>query len=323
MRCTRSASRVLILAGLLAGTATLLPAALRAQAMLRPGSEARGELKSGDLRLDDNTYADLWRFSGTSGQRVRITMRSDAFDAYLSVGWIDDSGEFHLVESDDDGAGGTNAQVTAALPRSGEFVARANTLSEGETGAYTLLLEPDVSGDAPVATAGGGAGADRPRVVGAITAGTPVSGELKQGDEVLDDDSFADSYSFRGKGGQALSITLTSADFDAYLAFGRLVDGAYASLESDDDGAGGTNSRVDVTLPADGDYIVRANTLFKNKTGRYTLLVTAGGDAMPVEAPVAGGGNPLVSSTPGAHMPVVLGQELRGTLGAPPRSTPT
>ncbi len=95
MRCTRSASRVLILAGLLAGTATLLPAALRAQAMLRPGSEARGELKSGDLRLDDNTYADLWRFSGTSGQRVRITMRSDAFDAYLSVGWIDDSGHLH------------------------------------------------------------------------------------------------------------------------------------------------------------------------------------------------------------------------------------
>ena len=184
MRSTRSAARVLTLAGLLAGTALLLPAGLRAQALLRPGTEARGELKSGDLRLDDNTYADLWRFSGTSGQRVRIIMRSDAFDAYLSMGWIDDSGEFHLVESDDDGAGGTNPQVTAVLPRSGEFVARANTLSEGETGAYTLLLETDVTGDAPVAAGGGGA--DRPRVVGAITVGTPVSGELKQGDEVLD-----------------------------------------------------------------------------------------------------------------------------------------
>ncbi|MBK7714666.1 MAG: PPC domain-containing protein [Gemmatimonadetes bacterium] len=314
MRSTRSAARVLTLAGLLAGTALLLPAGLRAQALLRPGTEARGELKSGDLRLDDNTYADLWRFSGTSGQRVRIIMRSDAFDAYLSMGWIDDSGEFHLVESDDDGAGGTNPQVTAVLPRSGEFVARANTLSEGETGAYTLLLETDVTGDAPVAAGGGGA--DRPRVVGAITVGTPVSGELKQGDEVLDDDSFADSYSLRGRSGQTLAITLTSADFDAYLAVGRLVDGAYVSLESDDDGAGGTNSKVDVTLPAEGDYIVRANTLFKNKTGSYTLLVTAGGDALPVEAPVSTGGNPLVSSVPGAHMPVVLGQELRGTLGA-------
>lgn len=315
MRCTRSALRALTLAGLLAGAAFPVPAALEAQAVLRPGSEARGELKSGDLRLDDNTYADLWRFSGTSGQRVRITMRSDAFDAYLSVGWIDDSGEFHLVESDDDGAGGTNAQVTAELPRSGEFVARANTLSEGETGAYTLLLEADVAAGAPVATSGGGGGADRPRVIGPLTPGTPVSGELKQGDEVLDDDSFADSYSFRGRGGQSVTITLTSADFDAYLAFGRLVDGAYASLDSDDDGAGGTNSRIDATLPADGEYIVRANTLFKNKTGRYTLLVTAAGEAMPVEAPAAGGGNPLVSSVPGAHMPVVLGQELRGTLG--------
>src|SRR5690606_2013581 len=81
-----------------AGLLLLVPDTAAAQAVLRPGVEARGELRSGDLRLDDNTYADLWRFTGTRGQSVRVTMQAKDFDAYLAVGYTDDSGEWHLVE---------------------------------------------------------------------------------------------------------------------------------------------------------------------------------------------------------------------------------
>ena len=295
---------------MLAGSWLLPPPPLAAQAVLRPGTEARGELKGGDTRLDDNTYVDLWRFNGSAGQQVRITMRSSAFDAYLALGYPDDSGEWHPVESDDDGAGGTDARVSATLPRDGEYVVRANTLSEGQTGSYTLLLESGVEA-APAPRAASGRAA-------AIALGTPVSGELRTGDEVLDDDSFADTYAFQGRSGQQLEITLRSSDFDAYLAFGRPRDGGFSQLESDDDGAGGTDSKLSVTLGEDGAYLVRANTLFKNKTGRYTLRVDVAGGAGvaggPTPAP-AGGGNPLVSSAPGARMPVVLGQELSGRLG--------
>lgn len=62
---------------------------LSAQAVLRPGTTARGELKSGDLKLEDNTYADLWRFNGSAGQSARVTMRSSDFDTYLVVGYYD------------------------------------------------------------------------------------------------------------------------------------------------------------------------------------------------------------------------------------------
>lgn len=306
----RTASCLRIVA-LLALTPSLVPAAAAAQAVLRPGTEARGELKAGDIKLDDDTYVDLWRFQGTSGQAVRVTMRSAAFDTYLALGWTDDAGEWHDLDSDDDGAGETNSAVSVTLPHAGEFIVRANTLSEGETGAYTLLLEVGVEA-APAPVARGGA--EGPvRVLGPIAANTPLAGELKQGDELLDDDSFADTYSFQGRRGQQLDITLRSADFDAYLAFGRLDGTSFHQIDSDDDGAGGTDSRLSVTLEADGQYLVRANTLFKNKSGRYTLTVSAGGAAASTPVESAGAGA-VVSVTPGARMPLVLGQELRGRL---------
>lgn len=300
-------------AAAVAGLLLLVPEVAAAQAVLRPGVEARGELRSGDLRLDDNTYADLWRFSGTGGQSVRVTMRAKDFDAYLAVGYADDSGEWHLVEADDDGAGGTDAQVNATLPRNGEYVVRANTLSEGETGGYTLSLEIGAAGAPAPQVAGGGP----PPSAGTLSLGTPATGELRQGDEVLEDESFADTWRFQGRAGQQLDVTLRSPDFDAYLVVGRLRNGEFSSLESDDDAAGGTDSKVSLTLDTSGEYLVRANTLFKNKTGRYTLLVAEAGGPVMVEAPATGaGGNPLVSSTPGARMPLVLGQELSGSLGA-------
>lgn len=297
-----------------AGVLLLLADAAAAQALLRPGVEARGELKSGDLRLDDNTYADLWRFSGTGGQSVRVTMRAADFDAYLAVGYTDDNGEWHLIEADDDGGGGTDALVNATLPRNGEYIVRANTLSEGETGGYTLSLETGTAGAPAPQAAGGGSG---PQYAGTLTLGTPANGELRQGDELLDDDSFADTWRFQGRAGQQLDVTLRSTAFDAYLVVGRLKNGVFSSIESDDDGAGNTDSKVSLTLDTSGEYLVRANTLFKNKTGGYTLLVAEAGGPVAVEAPAGGeAGNPRVSATPGARMPLLLGQELSGTLGA-------
>ena len=139
---------------------------------------------------------------------------------------------------------------------------------------------------------------------------------MRQGDELLDDDSFADTWRFQGRAGQQLEVTLRSAAFDAYLVVGRLKNGTFSTIESDDDGAGDTDSKVSLTLDTSGEYLVRANTLFKNKTGRYTLLVAEAGGPVMVEAPADGGaGSPLVSATPGARMPLVLGQELRGARG--------
>lgn len=282
----------------------LLAASLSAQAVLRPGTTARGELRSGDLKLDDDTYADLWRFTGTAGQRVSVTMRSSDFDTYLVVGYFDDGGNFKSLESDDDGAGGTNSRVTLRLPRDGEFIARANTLSKGETGAYALDLELAAEAAPPAASRSLGGHPE-------IAIGQIVRGALESGDEKLADDSYADTYRFSGTAGQRVLVTLKSEAFDAYLSVGRPENGRFAEIESDDDGGDGTDSQLELSLPGTGEYLVRANTLMEGETGAYVLQLRSagGGDSRAVSA-----GDPLVSAQPGARMPLVLGQTLRGTL---------
>jgi len=278
---------------------------LSAQAVLRPGTTARGELGAGDLKLDDDTYADLWRFTGSAGQSARVTMRSGNFDTYLVVGYFDEAGNFKTLASDDDGAGGTDSRVSLRLNRDGEFVARANTLNKGETGAYTLDLE--LATEPPAA--GGGRGATYPE----IAVGQVARGALQAGDEVLADESFADTYRFTGAAGQRLVISLKSEAFDAYLSVGRSDQGRFVELESDDDGGDGTDAQLELSLPVTGEYLVRANTLMDGESGAYVLQIRQAGGG---EVRTLGASDSLVSLRPGARMPLILGQTLRGTLEA-------
>lgn len=57
-------------------------------------------------------------------------------------------------------------------------------------------------------------------------------------------------------------------------------------MAKDDDGAGGTDSRVSFTLPADGLYVVRANSLQPKKEGGYTLQAESTGDTAEPSEPV-------------------------------------
>lgn len=132
---------------LVAGTvvATTLPA----QTRIALGQSVRGSITAADPTLADGSHYDLYTFSGRGGQTVTVTLRSGDFDAFLAVGKMA-GGEFESTETDDDGAGGTDARLTYTLPATGEYAIRANTLSGGETGSYTLELSAD------------GAAADRP-----------------------------------------------------------------------------------------------------------------------------------------------------------------
>ncbi len=313
--------------------AVVSTAPLAAQAVLRPGVEARGELRAGDLRLDDNTYADLWRFSGTAGQEVRITLRSSAFDAYLSVGWVDDAGDYHELGSDDDGAGGADALVRLTLSRSGDFIARANTLNEGETGAYSLVLETGAAAPAEVAVeapAGGGAlvsatpGAHMPLVLG-----QELRGQLGPGDERIDDSSYADIWVYQGRRGETLTMVQRSTEVNSYLTFGPVVNGHWQWWKSDNDGAGGKDAKLVVTLPSDGEYWVRPNALFAGE-GAYTLLVVSDQAGPGAPAPTAAAPAP---SAPAAPLPsagplqegMSLSRAIKGEAATPPavEATPT
>jgi hypothetical protein len=253
----------LLLGVLLAGTA--VPAA--AQGDIRPGQSVRGELSSKDPTLDDDTHYDVWRFHGQAGHVYAVTLRSDDFDAYLAVG-SSAGASCDDCETDDDGGGGTDSRVEFRVTSSGGYEIRANSLSGGETGAYTLELEdlgerdgPDMEVDVEATP---------------IQAGPAVRGELTEDDAQADDDSYYDLYVYRGRAGEAITISLSSEDFDAYLAVGRLVDGEIEVLETNDDGPAGTDSFIRLTLPDDGEYLIRANSLSAGETGVYTLRLTRG-----------------------------------------------
>lgn len=100
--------------------------------------------------------------------------------------------------------------------------------------------------------------------------GTTVHrGTLVAGDNLAPDGSWYDEYSVTVGAGDRLVATLESSDFDAYLT----VLAPSGAMTSDDDGGGGTNSRVDRIVDEGGNWRIHANTLRPGQTGSYVLTI--------------------------------------------------
>jgi opacity protein-like surface antigen len=227
---------------------------------IRVGQTVSGSLAETDAVLDDDSFYDTWTVSAGQGQRLLIELKADSFDTFLSVGKLE-GGEFNALQTDDDGGEGTNSRVRLTLDEGGEYIIRANSLGAGLTGTYTLSVT-----ERPAAAA---AATPRP-----ITAGQDVAGSLEDTDAAMDDESFYDYWTFQGRAGEKIRITMKSEDFDTFLAFGRLNGAEFTEIASNDDGGDdGTNSQVEVTLPENGTYVIRTNSLSGGNTGAYTVRV--------------------------------------------------
>jgi hypothetical protein len=248
--------------------APLFPAA--AQIDIALGETVEGRFTSADPTLPDHSHYRIYRFRGTPGQRIAITLRSSDFDAFLSGGSMAGD-EFVGEHYDDDGAGGTDARMEVAVGSDGTYYIRANTLIGGETGAYTLRVD--------AGTEGGGSLATPTSEIREIGLNETVRGRIVSSDPTLDDGTHVHVYRYRGTPGQHIVITMRSDDFDAYLVGGPMTEGGPDLSDNDDDGAGGTDARIVTTVGADGVYIIGANTLMPWATGAYTLFVELGASA--------------------------------------------
>ena len=99
---------------------------------------------------------------------------------------------------------------------------------------------------------------------------TIETGTLQEGDEVIPNDgSFYDSYPIEGTAGDSFTISLESEDFDTFLAVmdknGNIIE------QNDDINEQNSNSRLEITLPSDGNYTVIVNTYDQGGTGDYVL----------------------------------------------------
>lgn len=112
---------------------------------------------------------------------------------------------------------------------------------------------------------------------GTISVGQTVNGRLEEADTTLGDDSKADLFTFAGKRGDVVTVTMRSPDFDTYLWVGSRTADGWSRIATDDDGAGGTDSKIVIALPADGTYLIRANALLADARGAYSLTLERGG----------------------------------------------
>lgn len=225
---------------------------------IRVGETVRGALADTDaVDEDDDTFFDSYVVQGTRGQRLRVEMRSDSFDTFLAFGRGGPS-SWEVSETDDDGLGeGTNSRLLVTLPEDGEYVIRANSVGAGATGPYTLAVAERAQPGQPVAQS--------------LPAGAEVAASLDDGDAETPDGSLYDLYRYTGRAGERLAIRLGSDRFDTYLVFGRLGGDGFQELASNDDAGGGTDSALEVTLPADGEYGIRAQALAPGGNGPYRL----------------------------------------------------
>lgn len=102
------------------------------------GASANGELTDNDRTLDDGSKFDEYTFTGSAGDRIVISMSSDAFDTYLSLRGPDGA---EVANNDDRGDGDTNSEINITLSTSGTFKIWANAYEAGSLGSYRLSLQ--------------------------------------------------------------------------------------------------------------------------------------------------------------------------------------
>ncbi|MBL8557348.1 MAG: pre-peptidase C-terminal domain-containing protein [Hyphomonadaceae bacterium] len=224
------------------------------------GSTVSGTLADGGGRLEDGDklYA-LYTFTAKKGDRIALSTAATAFDSMVELGRTV-NGAFESIASDDDSGGDNNARLLQVLPDDGEYTVRVIGFDKDAKGDFTLKFEAlPAPGPAPRAKA--------------IRKGQVIRGELNDRSAQLDSFRPYDYYSIRGRAGETVTIIMRSEAFDAFLDVGAMTPGGFAVVASDDDGAGGTNAKVEFTFSSTGTVIIRTSALQGGRNGAFSLSV--------------------------------------------------
>ncbi len=231
---------------------------------IEPGQTLSGSLASGDDRLDSGEFRDDWTLRGRRGERVAVRLSSSDFDPYLMVRGLG------LSEDNDDDSmqrGSLDSRLDFVFPEDGEVEITATSYAPGESGRYSLS----------VTRAGETAARPDPapgQVTGTIEVGAHVRGRLQDGDAQLRSGEYVNTFTLNGRAGERVQIALISEQFDPFLMVTGPGD---FSTFNDDDPAGGLDSRIVTTLPADGVYEITATSYAPGESGDYRLSVAPAG----------------------------------------------
>lgn len=227
---------------------------------LRAQTVHTGALESGDPQMEDGAWVDAYTIDATAGQEIVAVVTSVEFDPYVVV--TGPSGE--QTENDDFGSSREVSLVEAIASESGTWRVQVTSYEAGQGGAYALALATRMRTDATVLD-------EEFTVTGELADGptASVSGILDAEDSQRTDESWYEAWSMDVQAGDHAVLLLRSPDFDSYLTLVSPTGRAF----NDDDGGGGTDSRLDMTFDEAGRWTVVANTLSAGDTGGYTLSV--------------------------------------------------
>lgn len=231
---------------------------------LQLGQTGAGRLALGDDRLDAGEFTDRWTFRGTPGQAYVVRLNSGAFDPYLMVRGAD----LEADNDDEPGRGSVNSRVEFVMPADGEVRIYATSYQADETGDYALLLSEAGAEQEPATVVAS---------LAALEIGQTQSGALSSDAPTLRSGEYMQAYALHGRAGDRIELRLRSAGFDPYVFITG--PGAFSAANDDDEtGEDGTNSRLIVTLPEDGEYQVVATSFEPGETGEFILAVDRAGD---------------------------------------------
>lgn len=283
----------------------LAAAPAAAQQRIAVGETARGELSASDPEDHEGRHVDTWLFQARGGVTYAITLEAQHFDGYLWAGPQFEGGiHCRPCSEDDDGFGMPDPRIILTAERAGTYVVRAGSYNEGETGEYTLKVR-EYAGPA---VADPLAGVSTDTVVAYTTTAVPppepaaedaerpvpeagglTRGRLEEGDRATEGEAaYVDVWRIQGEPGHTFTITMSSDELDTTLRVGRWMLGEWQELAADDDGAGGTDSRVTITVHDADQYEIHAGALNRGQEGAYLLEVVRTrpeGDTVPATPP--------------------------------------
>lgn len=227
------------------------------------GQTGAGRLALGDDRLDAGEFSDRWTFRGTPGQTYVVRLNSGAFDPYVMVRGTD----LEADNDDEPGRGSVNSRVEFVMPADGEVRVYATSYQADETGDYALLLSEAGAEQEPATVVAS---------LATLEIGQTQSGTLSSDAPTLRSGEYMQAYALNGRAGDRVELRLRSAGFDPYVFITG--PGEFSAANDDDEtGEDGTNSRLIVTLPADGEYQVVATSFEPGETGEFILAVDRAG----------------------------------------------
>jgi hypothetical protein len=226
-----------------------------------PGQTRAGRLEPGDSVGEAGVLEDVYTLVAEG--LTTFHLRSGDFDPLVEVQARLTSGQWMVVARGDDRGTGPDSRVTHAVSPHLRYRVRVTPRRRGQGGAYTLVASRTQDFDAGTPPA-------------PISAGQTLRGRLEETDSRDADGTFRDEWTFRGRPGETVIVTLRSDDFNPLVQVGRMVNGQWEKLKEEDGTVDTRDAALIIPLPEEGEYRIRASSHRPGETGAYTLTLESG-----------------------------------------------